>query len=395
MVALTPPEPQPVETSPPTLGARTAASSPVRLALFWLALAVLLYGLALGIEWAAERVEKHLVAQKKLNGPQRHWDLPTNAMLFPPVDVPNHDRMLPANSGAFVGPERTRKKPPGVYRIVVAGDSMTFPFGLPYEQGWVAQLEARLNARLADRGSVAPDGTPRRVELLNLAMPGLNVHTAFERYDHTINKPRNRENTADAEPFEHDAVWYGFFPNDAILDRYAPPLSQSCPALMDRKDHLREWLIDTSAVTRLAYDGLTLALYGYPGVQVGHAWAGLPGNKGLACAGQWLKRFDENAKAGGRAFRVVLIPGLRDRPDVPDPATPDPVTGDEDGLADRRFREYIAQLGLPVVSIHQGTLRPGVNKWQLVGDPHPDARAQTMFADLLLEKAGELGVPGL
>jgi lysophospholipase L1-like esterase len=66
------------------------------------------------------------------------------------------------NADGFRGlKDFTRPKPPGVFRIVVLGESSTFGYGVKDEETYPYQLEQQMNARSAGR----------RVEVLNLGLP--------------------------------------------------------------------------------------------------------------------------------------------------------------------------------------------------------------------------------
>src|SRR5690242_3016135 len=83
------------------------------------------------------------------------------------------------NGAGFRGPELPGPKAPGVYRIVVLGDSFTWGYGVRERQGYPARLEHRLNRRLAARG----DG--RRVEVVNLGIPGTGPRDYLWHLEHT------------------------------------------------------------------------------------------------------------------------------------------------------------------------------------------------------------------
>ena len=70
---------------------------------------------------------------------------------------PNAER----TAAGFRGPEREIEKPPGTFRIVGVGDSLTYGAGVPYEAAFLARIEAALAAR---------GGPP--VEAINLGIPG-------------------------------------------------------------------------------------------------------------------------------------------------------------------------------------------------------------------------------
>jgi lysophospholipase L1-like esterase len=67
------------------------------------------------------------------------------------------------NSLGMRGPEVTKEKPPGVFRIVCVGGSTTFGAGVPSERTYPARLQIALN-------ELAPAGL--RYEVLNCGVPG-------------------------------------------------------------------------------------------------------------------------------------------------------------------------------------------------------------------------------
>ena len=56
-------------------------------------------------------------------------------------------------------------KPPGTYRVVILGDSQAFGWGVAYEEMFSTLLETSLN----------DEWTGRRVEVINLGVPGYNT----------------------------------------------------------------------------------------------------------------------------------------------------------------------------------------------------------------------------
>lgn len=58
-----------------------------------------------------------------------------------------NSRYARANSFGFTDKERSLKKPKGVYRIAVLGDSFIWGDGLPYEKVWSHKLESKLLAQ--------------------------------------------------------------------------------------------------------------------------------------------------------------------------------------------------------------------------------------------------------
>jgi len=77
------------------------------------------------------------------------------------------------NSVGFRGPEYAIPKPPGVFRIVIAGDSVTLGSGVREEEAYASLVEQGLNARHPDR----------RHEVLNLGLIGLNIHRVLSRLE--------------------------------------------------------------------------------------------------------------------------------------------------------------------------------------------------------------------
>lgn len=84
------------------------------------------------------------------------------------------------NSAGFRGPEVAERPEPGVFRIVVAGDSVTMGSGVWEKQAYPALLEARLNERA--------EGI--RYEVLNLGLSGINTRWVAHRIE-TIGLPHH------------------------------------------------------------------------------------------------------------------------------------------------------------------------------------------------------------
>ena len=77
------------------------------------------------------------------------------------------------NSHGFRGPEYAIPKPAGVFRIVIAGDSVTMGTGVREEQAYAHLLEEDLNAR---------GGAPR-YEVLNIGLNGLDIRQVLDRLE--------------------------------------------------------------------------------------------------------------------------------------------------------------------------------------------------------------------
>jgi lysophospholipase L1-like esterase len=96
------------------------------------------------------------------------------------------------NSLGLRNPEVELAKPPGVRRLAVLGDSITFGYWVAEEQAYPRQLERLLAAR----------GDKPRVEVLNFGVPGYNL-------DQELQVLRIK-----AAAFQPDAVLVGFCLND-------------------------------------------------------------------------------------------------------------------------------------------------------------------------------------
>jgi lysophospholipase L1-like esterase len=75
------------------------------------------------------------------------------------------------NAAGFRGRDYERPKPPGVFRIVIGGDSVTMGSGVREEEAYPALLEAALNQR---------GGSPR-YEVLNLGLIGIDIRQVLNR----------------------------------------------------------------------------------------------------------------------------------------------------------------------------------------------------------------------
>lgn len=92
--------------------------------------------------------------------------------------------------------ERSLKKPPGTYRIIALGDSITMGWGVAQDKTYPAQLEQLLNTR-------SPQGPARRYEVLNLGVGNYN----------TVQEVMRLRNVG--LQFEPDLITLGYFVNDA------------------------------------------------------------------------------------------------------------------------------------------------------------------------------------
>lgn len=119
------------------------------------------------------------------------------------------------------GPEIERAKPPGTFRVVAIGDSLTFGYGAPQDDVWPAALERRLGADPSRVGA-------RAVQVVNLGVSAYN----------SANEARVLE--AKALDFDPDVIVVGYFLNDPQIAPL-PALQRwfRTPALWERSHLLR------------------------------------------------------------------------------------------------------------------------------------------------------------
>jgi lysophospholipase L1-like esterase len=113
------------------------------------------------------------------------------------------------NAYGFRGPEPALTKPPGVFRIVVIGDSMTMGEGVAEDETYATGLERSLRRAGGDR-----------FEVLNLGLSGINLRDSLDSRLPTGLK------------LEPDLLVYGFTVNDleglpSYRRSYVPPTQTS------------------------------------------------------------------------------------------------------------------------------------------------------------------------
>jgi hypothetical protein len=111
------------------------------------------------------------------------------------------------------------KKPPGCYRVLGIGDSMTFGKGVEEKQSYLGVLEKRLRERYA----------PRCVEVLNAGMPNTNFYI---QWLHLVRHWAS---------FKPDHVLWGFFVyNDTQIQGEEEPYSMAWMEFIDRNPWLKK-----------------------------------------------------------------------------------------------------------------------------------------------------------
>jgi lysophospholipase L1-like esterase len=96
------------------------------------------------------------------------WSFKPNTSTDSYVGVP-----IRINNLGMRGTDTTAAKPPGVFRILGVGDSITFGYGVEYEKTFLQVLERRLNSE---------SGGKVRYEVLNAGVPA----TGLDYYTHLI-----------------------------------------------------------------------------------------------------------------------------------------------------------------------------------------------------------------
>jgi lysophospholipase L1-like esterase len=104
----------------------------------------------------------------------------------------SNDGFMTVNSLGFRGPEVALPKPPGRFRVVLLGDSVTVGLGVADQETFAAQLAPELKRRLAGRD----------VDVVNLAVSGYNTAQEVALLKRNL------------ERLEPDLVLVGFYVND-------------------------------------------------------------------------------------------------------------------------------------------------------------------------------------
>ncbi len=100
--------------------------------------------------------------------------------------------LFETNRAGFRGREYSRAKPPGVFRIVVVGDSWTMGWGVTKEESYAGRLERTLPSQRGDQA----------YEVLNMGVSGLHAYFAMVRFESL------------GLAFDPDMLIYGFTVND-------------------------------------------------------------------------------------------------------------------------------------------------------------------------------------
>lgn len=158
------------------------------------------------------------------------------------------EQHLRRNRSGFREREFELRKPPGVYRIAVVGDSIAVAMGLPEEQRFSNLIEASLNRE------------SRRFEVLNFASPGAETHNQVRALGEFV------------LPAGPDFVLLQWYPNDFEYSNEGRP-QRPRTLVPDAKLHRRLYR--------------SSALY----ILLDHAWQALQISQG------WVVRFEDYMRA--------------------------------------------------------------------------------------------------
>lgn len=272
-------------------------------------------------------------------------DIPTFA--YPePIPGSSVDTTPPytINSLGFRGPEISTTKSENTVRVVVLGDSVAFGWGVDEADGLRAQLERRLAAWY---------GTRRRVEVVNLAVPGLHAGHEFERF--------RRHGLALAP----DVVVIVFNVNDVeMYPDESAPLTRLAEQRFEHQSLLARLTLNgfSGACVKACFPHLHdlivyLELFRHQPAEVEDARKlYLDMKRGIATTAQIYAEFAKLAQAHGFALAVL------------------------DLNAFEPIRLATSELGIPYASIEQDDVHD-TSLRNSATDPHPNARGHALLSD--------------
>ena len=281
-------------------------------------------------------------------------DLRTKEDLSQPnLHARNRSALFETNSAGFRGPERTREKPPGVFRIALIGDSFAMGWNVRQEDTYAARLEAALRAQGAN------------VEVLNFGLAGLDAVAVVDRF-HAL-----------ALDYDPDLVIYGFTLNDLENEHYrhsAPLLGDVAQALAASPSYL--WRVLAPRI-----GSLREVLYAPPGTplfELNDNWFHNPEAWQTTLAA--LDRLAATAKARDDCAVLLIHPQLQFLNAL------HPYHPHYDAI-ERAARErgYFT-----VRAIDDFLGRKDRKLWAAPDDPHPGAEAHAMLAARLLRELNAL-----
>jgi hypothetical protein len=238
--------------------------------------------------------------------------------------------------------EYSLEKPPGVYRIVMSGDSTTLGWGAPEEQTTAKILERRLNRTCA---SAQPC-----FEVLNA---GVGNYGTVQEYTHYMTYDR------------------AFHPDLVILEYY---INDPEPVPAERKPGL----IGSSYLAAFAVSRFDATLR-FMGTRPNwkEYYAGLYGDDrpGMQAVKRALADYAATTKADGTKLLVTILPELHEINDGY------PFTREQQKIKDALAADHV-----PVIDLIDG-LRghgPESSLWVTPADDHPNGKANALIVDQIL-----------
>ena len=261
--------------------------------------------------------------------------------------VPNRSAFLMGvpvsiNSHGLRDREYSRSKPPGVYRIVMLGDSTALGWGVTAEQTIAKILEAELN-------TIQVPGD-RRFEVLNAGVGNYGTVQAVTHYA-----------TYD-RAFHPDLVILQYFINDA-----EPVPTERRPGLLGQS-----YLV---AFAMSRFDAMLRLTGGRPSWKQYYAGLYEDGRPGLEAAKQALATLATRTRADGTKLLVAILPELRE------------INNDYPFVSQhQKIKDVLTANQVPVIELIDG-LRghgPESSLWVTEADSHPNGKANALVAAQIL-----------
>jgi lysophospholipase L1-like esterase len=255
------------------------------------------------------------------------------------------------NSAGMRDREFSPAKPTGVYRILVLGDSITFGWGVPQDKTFSKRLESKLNEN-------PPRGGPERFEVINTGVGNYNTAQEVAYF-----KERGRL-------YKPDMVLIAFFINDAE----PTPREET------------NWVARQSCLYVFAsafWDGVLRQIGWRPPYREYYLSLYQEGGPGWVACRQAFRELIAACKEDHIELRIAIVPELHSQgKDYEFPQVHDAI------------RAIAKEGGVPVIDLLDSiSVEDLPALWVSPGDPHPNERAQEMFASQLY-KTLEIRSPG-
>lgn len=245
------------------------------------------------------------------------------------------------NSHGLRDREYSLEKPPGVYRIVMLGDSTTFGWGVPEEQTVAKILERQLNA--TGRGQ-------RRFEVLNA---GVGNYGTVQEYHHYLTYDR---------AFKPDLAILTYFINDP-----EPVPVERIPGILGRS-----YLVAFSAAR---FDLILRLLGTRPNWEQYYAGLYRDEAPGMQAAKQALADLATAVTNDHARLLVAILPELHQI------NASYPFTQEE-----KKIKDVLAANHVPEIDLIEGLRNhgPEASLWITPADDHPNGKANTLIAGQML-----------